>query len=366
MRQIPVFLPSVCESALSDVENLLRSGDLNRGHRVSDLETEMRKAIGAPGVIAVNSCTSALHLSLLCCDVAGRDVITTPQTFVATGHSILMAGGRPVFADVERETGLLDPGDVESRITENTAAIVVVHLSGCPARMCRFREIEHKYGIPIVEDAAQALGACYKERQIGTTSTFACFSFQATKHVTGGDGGLITSRKKDCFDRLRRLRWFGIDKASQIARQDGVVADIPEVGFKYAMNDLAAAIALANARDLVSRVTRRRKIAATIDSCLSVAGGAEPVMGDKHASSSYLYYPLLVERRVDFLTAVRSRGVEAGVWFDRIDRHSVFGGKQLDLPGADFFNARQVALPCRENLSDEEVGHIIRAIEMGW
>lgn len=213
LRRINMFQVNVQEEAIEGVVRVLRSGYIGEGPVVKELGTAFVQVSGAPWNLAVNSCTSALHLAVILAGVdAGDEVITTAQTMMATSHAILMQRATPVFADVQPGTGNIDPQDIEHRITKRSKVILVVHWAGYPCDMDEIHAIARQHNLVVIEDAAHAIGAIYKGRPVGSLSPMTCFSFQAIKHITSGDGGMLSLLKET--DRIlgSRLRWFGIDR----------------------------------------------------------------------------------------------------------------------------------------------------------
>lgn len=215
MKTYQVFKPKLNEKSIQNAVEVLTSGWIGLGPKTEEFETKFAEYVGAKHCIGLNSCTSALHLALEILDLKpGDEVISTPLTFVSTNHAILYAGCRPVFADVDAKTGCLDPYDVEKRITAKTKAIIVVHYGGCPADLDKFYEISRVYNIPLIEDCAHACGASYKGKRIGGPGLLQCFSFHAVKNLSMGDGGAITTNNTVYADKLKKLRWLGINKST--------------------------------------------------------------------------------------------------------------------------------------------------------
>lgn len=240
----------------------LKSGWLSEGKRVEEFEQALTVDLGILNPVAMNSETSALHLALVLCGVGtGDEVIVPAQTFIATGAVILMQKATPVFADIDPETGNITADSIAHKVNSKTKAIIVVHHGGYPCDMNDIHYVAAKAAIPVIEDAAHALGAKYKGDVMGTLSRFACFSFQAIKHVTCGDGGVLCCQFKTDYERARLLRWFGIDrrnaKASILGERE---FDVKECGYKYHMNNLAAAVGLGNLIDFPASLKRRQEV----------------------------------------------------------------------------------------------------------
>jgi perosamine synthetase len=277
-----------------------------------------------------------------------------------------MQQATPVFADIDSMTGDLAAASVEPVISERTKAIVAVHWGGYPCDLNALEDVAQRHDLVLIEDAAHALGAVYKGRVIGGASRFTCLSFQAIKHVTCGDGGALCCIDPGDAAEARRRRWFGIDRGQAGPFELGErESDIQSVGFKYHMNDLAAAVGLGNLAGLKNRLARRRDIATQYRDELGGVPGLTLLRSDEgHASANWLF-TVLVEQRASFARALEDRGVPTSVVHRRIDRHRVFGGIR-DLPGQRHFDERQISLPLHSSLSEREVRQVVDSVRAGW
>jgi perosamine synthetase len=363
-----LFHTHISERSIELATQALRSTFVSEGKLVREFEATLSAQLGLVRPTAVNSGTSALHLAL---DVAGvgpgDEVILPAQTFIATGLVILQQRARPVFADIDPMTGNLDPASFRRKITPRTRAVMPVHWAGYPCEMDEINAIAREHRIAVIEDAAHALGATYRGKPIGAVSRFTAFSFQAIKHLTTGDGGaLCCLDEKDARLAFKR-RWFGIDRANDKPDILGErVYNLDHVGYKYHMNDLAAAVGLGNLHDFPRRLERRRAIAARYRRDLAGTPGLTLLREDPDRESAYWLFTVRVERREDFIRKLAGQGIPASVVHLRIDRNSVFGGIREDLAGQAAFNAEQVAIPVHEGLTDDEVNSIVRSIHQGW
>lgn len=366
--KIALFRPYVTQLARDRVAEVLASGWIGQGPVVAEFERRFEATLGLPNAIAVNSGTSALHLALTCLGVGADDeVITTAQTFVATSLVALQNGARPVFADVQYLTGNIDPADIEHRITERTKAIVPVHWGGYPCDLDEIHAIARRHGLAVVEDAAHAIGATYHGGPIGAESRFTCFSFQAIKHLTTGDGGMIVAPDPADYELAKRSRWFGIDRDRRQPSDLGEpIWDIAEVGFKYHMNDIAAAMGVAHLNELPAMLAQRRCFAKRYRAALCDVPGVALFDSAPDRESAYWLFDLHVERRLDFIRMLKSKGVEASVLHQRIDTNSVFGELRHDLPTLEHFDATHVCLPMHNGLSNDDVEYVIHCVREGW
>lgn len=362
------FHAHVSPLAIDLATHVLRSGWLSEGEVVRKFEGALASVLGVRNPVAVNSGTAALHLALAVAGVGrGDEVILPPQTFVATGLVVVMQGATPVFADIEPRTGNLSPASVAGKITPRTRAILPVHWGGYPCDLDEINALARERRIAVVEDAAHALGAVYRGQPIGAVSRFTAFSFQAVKHVTAGDGGALACGDDDDARAAIARRWFGIDRArSQPSILGERLYDIDVVGYKYHMNDLAAAVALGNLEDFPSRLLRRQEIGARYRRELADIPGLELLKLEDDRTHAYWLCTVLVERREAFIRALAARGVPASVVHLRIDRNSVFGGVREDLAGQAEFERRQVAVPLHDGLTDDDVERVVSAIRSGW
>lgn len=359
---------TISAAAMERVMAVLRSGWVNEGPVVREFEQRLTDVLAFVNPVAVNSGTSALHLALLLAGVGpGDEVILPAQTFVATGLAVLMQRATPVFADIDANTGNIDPASIRERITLRTKAIIMVHWGGCPCDIDEINQIGRERGLAVIEDAAHAMGAQYRGRAVGAISRFTTFSFQATKHLTTGDGGALCCLDPSEAGAARARRWFGIDRSHTRASAIGArETDIAEPGFKYHMNDIAAAIGLGNLEEFPARLARRRAIAARYREELRGLPGLTLLSAMPDRESACWLFTLLLERRDDFVAKLRDKGVPASVVDLGIDRNSVFGGPRKDLRQQRYFDEHQAAIPVHDGLRDGDVDRVIRAVRSGW
>ena len=359
---------TVSEAAISNAVATLRSGFLSEGKQVKKFEEELGAKLGLVGAVALNSGTTALHLALELAEVGkGDEVVIPPQTFIATGMAVLMSGATPVFADIQYETGNMDVESLRKKITPKTKAIIPVHWAGYPCDLDEINQIAREQNLAVIEDAAHALGARYRGKPVGAISRFTCFSFQAIKHLTTGDGGSLCCLRPEDEKRARVRRWFCIDRENSRPSFLGErIYDADDVGYMYHLNDLGAAIGLGNLEVFPKVLSRLREISARYRQEFSAVSGLTLLESKEDRESACWLFTLLAERRDDFLRALQSRGVPASVFHQRIDRNSIFGGVRKDLPNMDKFNEHQASVPLHAGLSDEEVQTVIAAVKAGW
>lgn len=355
------FMPPRDE-LMPELEKILYSGYIAEGEAVYEFEDRFRKYIGNPNSLAMHSGTDALHIALILAGVGpGDEVISTPMTAEPTNTSIAMTGAKVVWADVDPRNGLLDPESVKAAITSRTKAIIIVHYAGMVCDMDRFNEISRETGIPVIEDAAHALGSKYRGLMVGNNSPYTIFSLQAIKHMTTVDGGFLSLKDEAQMERARRLRWFGLDK-----KKPRLENDITEVGYKYAMNNVNATIGNVQMRHIEAVIDRHIDNGKFFDRSLKGADGIELVTYNHDTEPSYWLYTMMVEDRKGFIRAMEAEGIAASPLHHRNDTHSIFRDSKRELPGMDEFYGRFVHIPCGWWVTDEEREHIANTIKRGW
>lgn len=365
---IPIFYTYIHPLAFEEVQAVLASTFLSEGKLVKEFESKLTAEVGLINPVAVNSGTSALHLAVVLAGIQpGDEVICPAQTFVASASAILQEKAIPVFADIQYETGNICPKSIEQKITEKTKAIMVVHWGGYPCDLDEIQAIAKQHNLIVIEDAAHAIGANYRGKPIGSISDFTCFSFQAIKHITTGDGGAVCCLDSDVAKQAFTRRWFGIDRATA---QSSILGErqynIMNVGYKYHLNDYAAALGLANLEGFKQRLQRRIQYAQSYTDTLSKVAGIRLFEEKNDRQSAYWLYGFHVENRACFIRAMKDRGVTASVIHQRIDKNLVFGGVTKDLINQDKFDHTQIHIPMHDALTDESVDYIIKAIKEGW
>ena len=365
---IPLFRPVICEEAIAAAGEVMRSGWLGLGPKTREFEAAFADYVGAPYCVGLNSCTSALHLGLHVLGLpSGSEVITTALTFVAANHVILHEGCRPVFADIEADTGNLDVESVSRRITERTGAIMLMHYGGHPCDLDEFYTLARERDIAIIEDCAHACGSTYKGRRIGSHGDIHAFSFQATKNLPMGDGGALTVRSQQQASRLRRLRSLGMDRdAFQRIRRGRFHwdYDITELGFKCYMNDIQAAVGLAQLARLDADNARRAEIAGQYRERLSNVPGLRLLQSKNDRTSSHYLFCILVKRRDALVEKFQACDVDVGVHFRRNDQYPMY--EESNLPNTERFWRSVISLPMHVALTDDQVDYIADIIRTGW
>ena len=367
-REIPlfkVFLPPRTV-LMPRLEEILYGGQISEGMPVAEFERRFGSLVGSSDILSFYSGTAALHSALVLAGVQpGDEVISTAMTAEPTNMAILHAGARIVWADVDPANGNLSAATVSEKITERTRAIMVVHYGGIPAPLEGIRTVAASRSIPVIEDAAHALGARYNGTLIGTHSEFVMFSLQAIKHMTTVDGGMLacngTSNRERLLARGRCLRWFGIDRAASRTE-----VDVAEIGYKYHMNNVTATIGLIQLDHIAPVIARHIANGQYFDQALQQIPGLALCHWEGCAEPSYWFYTVLVEEREQFSRHLTAHGIANSQAHKRNDLHSVFASSRCELPGLDDFYRRMIHIPCGWWVDDERREYIVDVIRQGW
>ncbi|GAC1370794.1 MAG: DegT/DnrJ/EryC1/StrS family aminotransferase [Hymenobacter sp.] len=363
-----MFATYVHPDAARQVQAVLATAQLSEGRLVREFEARLSAELGLVHPAALNSGTSALHLALEVAGVGpGDEVVLAPQTFIASALAVVQVGARPVFADICYETGNLDPAGIAPCLTPRTKAIMAVHWGGYPCDLAEIQAVADQHGLVVIEDAAHAPGATYRGQPVGAISDYTCFSFQAIKHLTTGDGGALCARDPQRAREVFRRRWFGIDRAASPVSELGERQyDLTDLGHKYHLNDYAAALGLANLDGFAQRLARRRALARRYRAGLRGVPGLALFEQAPDRDSAHWLFGLHVENRLGFVRALRGRGVATSVVHDGIDRNTLFGGLRPELVNQRRFDETQIHIPLHDALTDDQLDYILHAIHQGW
>lgn len=363
---IVLFHPHVPLNASMMVSEVLSTRWIGQGPKVDQFEKEFKRKFKQEGpCIAVGSGTDALHIAYLMAGIkAGDEVLCPLFTCTATNLPLLYIGAKPVFVDVNPKTLNVCVEDMRRKINDRTKAIVVVHYGGLPCDMDEIWKLAEKYGIPVIEDAAHALGATYDGVKVGNLSDFTMYSFQAIKHMTTGDGGMLTFKDGSLEPLAKRLRWFGINRED---KQKGIWEnDIHEVGYKYQMTDISAAIGLAGLQEIDAVMYHRKALYAEYLYGLDEVSGVTVVDdGSPRKGHAAWLFTILAEKRVDLQRRLREYGIESGQTHYRNDRYSVFG-PQGEFPNMDSIDDKYLILPLHTKVETRDVKEICELIQEGW
>lgn len=350
------------EKLMPQLEKVLYSGYVAQGEQVDDFERALETYIGSGHSLSVNSGTAALHLALILADVNyGDEVISTAMTSEPTNVAIKMAGAKIRYADVDYKTGNISPASIESNITNKTKAIMVVDYAGVPVNVPEIKSISTKYNIPVIEDAAHAFGAKFNGVKSGNHFPFTVFSFQAIKHLTTIDGGLLQIASEKLYEKAKLIRWFGIDK--KLSRLDN---NIQFQGYKYHMNNVNAAIGLLQLDNIDSIIEAHIENGQFFDTALQNISGVELLEYYSGSEPSYWLYTLKVENRDGFVKKMAENGILASELHKRSDWHDYLNDFHLKLPVLDDFYSKLVHLPCGWWVTPEVREKIAYIIKTGW
>ncbi len=318
--RIPLCKPSFGREESLALQETLESGWWGRGPRAIEFEESFAQYVGAEHAVALNSATAALHLALLVAEVGGQEVLTTSMTFVSTNHAILQAGGRPVFCDIEAETMNISADEIRRKVTPTTRAVVVMHYGGHACDMDPILEVAREHGLWVIEDAAQACGATYKGRKTGSMGYIGCFSFQATKNMSTGDGGMLVTNDGEVAERVRKLRWVGISKPTWERFRAGEsrrswMYEVEEAGFKYEMTDLSASLGLVQLAKLESCNEERRRLLGRYREAFREVDGVELLAQKDYTRSACYNAVVKVDARDELYSYLDERGIDSNVHY---------------------------------------------------
>jgi len=353
----------------------LKSGWLTVGPRTTAFEEAFSQLKQDAPCVAVNSCTAGIFLALRSLDLQpGDEVITTPMTFVSTANSIVHAGGRVVFADIESESMNIDPAQIERKISPNTRAILPVHIGGNPCDMEAITQLAEQHGLEIIEDCAHAIEGEFEGKPLGTFGRAGSFSFYPTKNITTGEGGMVTCRDEDVAKTIRLLSRHGLDKGTfertQVEGQP--LYDVVMPGYKLNLTDLQAALGLEQLKRLDEMYARRVELRRMYEVSLEQESAVQIIRQNPRGKSALHLFLILLDpdqltiSRDAFLREARNRGVELSVNYTPIHLFSWYRSQFCGVPGqyphAEYCGANVVSLPFYPTLSDEDVAYVTEVI----
>lgn len=350
------------EILIPELEKVLYSGYVAQGEKVEEFERAFEAFIGKGYSLSLNSGTAALHIALILAGVKpGDEVISTPLTAEPTNVAIKMAGAKIRYADIDYNTGNIDPASVEVKINSKTKAIMVVDYAGIPVNVAKLQEISKKHKIPVIEDAAHALGSKFNGQLAGGHFPYTVFSFQAIKHLTTVDGGILQIQNKEDYEKGKLIRWFGIDK--KLTRLEN---DIKYQGFKYHMNNVNATIGLVQLAGIDKILEKYISNGKYFDKALKNISGIELLVYYPLSEPSYWLYTLKVENREGFIKKLAENDIGASELHKRSDSHTYLNDFKEILPIMDKFYQRLVHIPCGWWLSKDDREYIVKTIKEGW
>jgi len=366
---IVMFYPHVSQLAKKAVMEVLDTRWIGQGPKVKLFEESFSKKFASKlPAIAVGSGTDALHLSYILAGLKpGDEVIAPVFTCTATNIPFLYMGIKILFADIDQNTMNIDVNHVDQLMNKNVKAIVCVHYGGLPCEMDELEIIANKWNIPIIEDAAHAVGAKYKGLTIGSISDFTMFSFQAIKHITTGDGGMLIVKNKELIDKAERVRWFGIDRK---AKQAGIWEnDITEIGYKYQMTDIAAAMGISSLQEFDEVSALRKKLFQVYSAELAGYDRVQ-IVGNEFTDREHAawLFTIIVEDRFRLQEKLRENKIESNQVHFRNDRYSIFNDftRGKEFPNMDLIEDKYLVLPLHTMMNENDVRRICSIIKSGW
>lgn len=363
---IPFFQHDLGQPELDSIADVLAGPILTTGETVARFEQEFASYLGRRYALGTTSCTGALHMSLLALGIgSGDEVITTPMTFVATANAILEAGARPVFVDVEPDTGNMDASLIEAAITSRTKAIMPVHIYGLMCDMRAIRQIADQHGLAIIEDCAHCIEGIRDGIKPGQLSDTACFSFYATKNLTCGEGGAIVTDYEQLFEKLRLLRLHGVTKTAADRQREGYSHwDMTLLGWKYNMDNIQAAMLLPQMQRIQEKLSARHALAEAYEAMLGQIPGVR-LLGTREGTVHARHlFPIWVDaaRRDGVVTQFIQQGIGVVVNYRAIHLLSYFsenfGYQRGDYPNAERIGNECISLPFYPTLSQESVSRV--------
>lgn len=373
---LPFALPLIEDDEIQEVTDSLKSGWITTGPKTKQFEERFKERVGANHAVAVNSCTAALHLSLIALGIgAGDEVITSPFTFCATANVIVHAGATPVFCDITRDVFNIDPAEIEKKLTEKTKAIIPVHYGGHPCDMDEILALAKKHDLKVIEDAAHAPAATYRGRPIGSISDATCFSFYATKNLTTAEGGMITLNDAERAEKLRAYSLHGLSRAAwgRYSEKGSWYYEVLYPGYKYNLTDIQAALGLHQLEKLDAFQARREEIAAFYDEEFGGMPEIETPNVRGYVEHAWHLYPVLINPalvkidRGEFIEALKAENIGTSVHFIPLHLHPFYqqeyGLKRGDFPVAEEVFDRIISLPLYPKMTLSDAQDVASALK---
>lgn len=362
------------EDDIATVVEVLRSDWLTTGPKVAQFEQAFAAFVGSKEAVAVSNGTAALHAAMYVLGIGiGDEVIVPPMTFAASANCVVYEGGTPVFADVDKKTLLIDPNEIEAKITPRTKAIVAVDYAGQPCDYDALRTIADRHGLAIVDDACHAIGGSYKGRSVGSLADLNTFSLHPVKHITTGEGGVITTDDSELARRMRVFRNHGITTDHRQREKLGSwFYEMVDLGYNYRLTDFQCALGTSQLRKLRGWVTRRQEIAKHYDVAFAETPYVQPLGVRKEVSHAYHLYMIrlnskqLQSKRADVFAALRAEGIGVNVHYIPVHLHPYyqkqFGTKRGDCPIAEAAYEQLLSLPVFPRMSNQDIEDAISAV----
>ncbi|MBU1084658.1 MAG: UDP-4-amino-4,6-dideoxy-N-acetyl-beta-L-altrosamine transaminase, partial [Candidatus Omnitrophica bacterium] len=377
-RIIPYGSQWICSEDIDSVKSVFDTGWITQGPKIRQFEEAVADYCGVKYAVAVSSGTAALHIAVLAAGLKkGDTAITTPMTFLATSNSVLYSGASPVFADIDIDTVNISVAQIKKKITKRTKAILPVDFAGLPCDLAEIKNIAEENGLTVIEDACHALGATYKDSRTGDCrySAMTIFSFHPVKHITTGEGGMVTTNSAKLYEKLLALRNHGMYKHSSTVKKEGPwYYEMEELGFNYRITDLQTALGLSQMNKLDSFLERRRGIVKEYDKAFAELGDLvilPEAERDDRRSAWHLYLfrlnkALKYITRREFFEELHRRGIKVQVHYIPITRQPYYrkqGFKRTDFPNAEKYYKSVVSLPLYPRMTDEDVDYVVKNVK---
>lgn len=360
---ISLFKVYMDSSVSTEISKTLSSGTITQSQKVEDFEKQLQLLYNHPYIVTVNSATSGLTLGLRLLNLKnGDEILCPPLTCFATTCSILANNLHIKWVDIDPDTCNIDLNDLQSKISEKTKAIMVLHWAGTPIDLDRVRSVAGD--IPIIEDCAHSFCAEYKGQKVGTTGNISVFSTQAIKHLTTGDGGFICLPNEKLYKRAKLLRWYGITRESNNNKDFRMEEDIEEWGYKYHMNDINATIGLCNLSGAIKNVNCHSKIANYYNVNLKGINGVKLLKNYDYSKSSNWLYTIKVKNKEKFITYMTNNNVMVSQVHKRNDKHSCVSQFSSNLPQLDELEKEIICIPCGWWVSENDASEIVKLIKL--
>jgi UDP-4-amino-4,6-dideoxy-N-acetyl-beta-L-altrosamine transaminase len=368
-RFIPYGRQLIDEEDIASVCSVLRSNYLTTGPKVEEFEQAVFSYVGAKHGIAVSSGTAALHCAMYALGIGpGDEVIVPPMTFAATANCVCFMGATPVFADVDQDTLLIDPDQVEAKITLKTKAIIGVDYAGQPCAWDRLRNIADKHSLALVADSCHAIGATYKGRKVGILADMTIFSFHPVKHITTGEGGMIVTDNKDYAQKMRLFRNHGITSDTRQREKTGDwFYEMVDLGYNYRITDIQCALGLSQLERLPKWIKRRKEIATEYDRFFAGNLLARPLGTRQDVIHAYHLYVVRIASRDEVFVEMRNKGIGVNVHYVPVHLHPYyeknFGYKKGLCPVAEDAYGELITLPLHHGMTEEDVKRVIDGLQ---
>jgi UDP-4-amino-4,6-dideoxy-N-acetyl-beta-L-altrosamine transaminase len=368
---IPYGRQFIDEDDIQAVNEVLRSDYLTTGPRIVEFENIVASYVGAKYAVAIANGTAALHAACFAAGIGpGDEVITTPITFAASANCVLYCGGKPVFADIDPVTYNIDPEDVIRKITSKTKAIIAVHFTGQPCDMEAIYAIAKKYNLIVIEDAAHALGADYKGRKVGTISDMTTFSFHPVKHITTGEGGMVTTSDEKLYKKLISFRTHGITRdVSLMTHNEGAwYYEQFDLGYNYRITDIQCALGISQMKKLDQFIARRTEIANQYNKAFKALEGITIPYQAQGCNNSWHLYVVQINNmdRKEVFDQLRQAGIGVNVHYIPLYKHPYYqnnGYSDVICTNAENLYKHSISIPLFPKMTDEEVHYVIKAVE---